>query len=94
MMHWIVESSQRLRCLVIVIAAVTMFFGVSAAFAADAKQCPDLIKALKERVAKLSDQNYKKERAQRLLTEAQTLYDEGKPDDCVKKCEETASSLR
>lgn len=94
MMHWIVESSQRLRFLVIVIAAVTMFFGVSAALAADAEQCPDLIKALKERVAKLSDHNYKKERAQRLITEAQKLYDEGKPGDCVKRCEETASSLR
>ena len=94
MMRSIVESSQRLRFLVVVIAAVTMFFGVSAARAADAKQCPDLIKALKERVAKLSDHNYKKERAQRLITEAQKLYDEGKPDDCVKKCEETSVSLR
>lgn len=94
MMHWIVESRQRLRFLVLVLVAVTMFFGASAARAADAGQCPDLLKALQERVAKMSDHNYKKERAQRLITEAQKLYDEGKPGDCVKKCEETATSLR
>jgi hypothetical protein len=76
------------------VIAVVVAFAFGAALAAAAEQCPLLIKELKERVDKLSDHNYKKERAQRLITEAQKLYDEGKPDDCVKKCEETATSLR
>lgn len=74
------------------IAVVVFAFG--AALDAAAADCPVLIKELKERLAKMPDYNYKKERAQRLVTEAQKLYDEGKLEDCVKKCEETASSLR
>ena len=86
-----------MKKLMAVIAVVVAFaFGATlvAEAEAEAEQCPLLIKALKERVAKLSDHNYKKERAQRLIAEAQKLHDEGKPADCVQKCEEAASSLR
>ena len=84
-----------MKKLMAVIAVVVAFaFGATLVAEAEAEQCPLLIKALKERVAKLSDHNYKKERAQRLIAEAQKLHDEGKPADCVQKCEEAASSLR
>ena len=76
------------------VIAVVVAFAFGATLVAEAEQCPLLIKELKERVAKLSDHNYKKERAQRLIAEAQKLHDDGKHADCVKKCEETASSLR
>ena len=76
------------------VIAVVVAFAFGATLVAGAEQCPLLIKELKERVAKLSDHNYKKERAQRLIAEAQKLHDEGKPADCVQKCEEAASSLR
>lgn len=78
---------------VMAVMAVVVAVAFGAALAAEAEQCSLLIKQLTERVAKLSDHNYKKERAQRLITEAQKLYDEGKPADCVKKCAETTTSL-
>ncbi len=76
------------------VIAVGAAFAFGATFPAKAQECPPLIKQLTERVAKLSDHNYKKERAQRLIAEAQKLHDEGKPAECVQKCEEAASSLR
>ena len=76
------------------VIAVVVAFAFGATVGAETEQCPLLIKELKERVTKLSDHNYKKERAQRLIAEAQKLHDEGKPADCVQKCEDAASSLR
>ena len=76
------------------VIAVVVAFAFGATQVGQAEECPLLIKGLKERVAKLSDDNYKKERALRLIAEAQKLHDDGRHADCVKKCEETASSLR
>jgi hypothetical protein len=72
---------------VVAVVAAFAFVGV-----ASAKECPLLIKQLKEASAKTTDTK-KKADADKLIAEAQKEHDEGKHADSVKTADEAAKVL-
>jgi hypothetical protein len=80
------------KLMTVMAVAAAVAFGVTPV--AQAETCPLLIKQLTERVEKMSDSNFKKGRAQRLIAEAQKLHDQGKHAESMQMVEDAVGSLR